>query len=75
MLGFGLKQPGDRSPVERAVAFGPFDQLVELAADVGGRGDDVAALGAEVEVMVGQAPVALLRSGEVGMQAAAGVRV
>ena len=43
-----------------------------MAADVGGRGQDVAAGGAEVQVMAGQVAVALAGAGEVGVQAAAG---
>ena len=57
-----------RPPSASAVA----DELVGLAADLGGRGQDVAAAGAEVQVVAGQVAVALVRAGEVGVQAAAG---
>ena len=48
------------------------EELVGLAADLGGRGQDVAAGRAEVQVVAGQVAVALGGAGEVGVQAAAG---
>jgi hypothetical protein len=42
--------------------------LVGGAADLGGRGQDVAALGQEVDVAGGQVAGALVRSGEVEVQ-------
>ena len=48
------------------------DVVVGLAVGPGGRGQDVAAGGAEVQVAAGQVAVALRRSGEVGVQPAAG---
>ena len=51
---------------------GGLEELVGLAADLGGRGEDVAAGGAEVQVVRGQVAVALAGAGEVGVQPAAG---
>ena len=48
------------------------DELVGLAVDLGRRGQDVAAAGAEVQVVGGQVAVALVGAAEVGVQAAAG---
>ena len=59
-------------PVEGAVGAGGLEELVGVAADVGGRGQDVAAWGAEVQVTVGEVAVALGGAGEVGVQPAAG---
>ena len=47
-----------------------LDELVGLAVDLGGRGEDVAALGAEVQVVAGQAAVVLAGAGEVGVHPA-----
>ena len=47
------------------------DDLVGPAADLGGWGDDVAALGAEVQVVAGQLAAVLVAAGEVGVQPAA----
>ena len=52
------------------MAAGSADQPVGLAADLGGRGQDVAAVGAEVEVVAGQAAIVLVRAGEVGVHPA-----
>ena len=49
-----------------------LDELVGLAVDLGGRGQDVAAAGAEVQVVGGQVAVALIGAAEVGVQPAAG---
>jgi hypothetical protein len=70
-LRLGIEQPGDRGPVQPGLALVVLEQPVGPAGDLGGRGEDVAAAGAEVQVMGGQSPVALLGSGEVGVQAAA----
>ena len=61
LLPLGLQQLGDGVPVEGAVGAGGLEELVGVAADVGGRGQDVAAGGAEVQVAVGQVAVALAR--------------
>ena len=61
LLPLGLQQLGDGVPVEGAVGAGGLEELVGVAADVGGRGEDVAAGGAEVQVTVGQVAVALAR--------------
>ena len=64
LLPVGLQQPGDGVPVEGAVGAGGLEELVGVAADVGGRGQDVAAVGPEVQVVVGQVAVALAGAGE-----------
>jgi len=71
-LPLGLQQLGDGLPVEGAVGAGGLEELVGVAADVGGRGQDVAAGGAEVQMVRGQVAVALAGAGEVGVQPAAG---
>ena len=48
------------------------DEPVGPAGDLGGRGEDVAALGAEVQVVAGQLAAVLAAAGEVGVQPAAG---
>ena len=40
----GFQETGDRVPVQAAAAAGPGDELVGLAVDLGGRGDDVSAV-------------------------------
>ena len=70
--GWGCRSAGDGGPVQAAAAAGLPDELVGLAVDLGGRGQDVAACRAEVQVVGGQVAVALVGAGEVGVQAAAG---
>src|SRR3984885_7880016 len=53
-LALGLQVPDDGIPVQAAAPAGGLDQLVGLAVDLGGRGEDVTAVGAEVEVPAGQ---------------------
>ena len=72
MLAAGVQEGGNGGPVQVAAAAGLGDELVRAAADLGGRGQDVAACGAEVQVVRGQVAVALVGAGEVGVQAAAG---
>src|SRR6266704_5739034 len=72
VVGFGLQEAGDGGPVQAAAATWLPDELVGPAVDLGGRGQDVAACRAEVQVVSGQVAVALVRAGEVGVQAAAG---
>jgi hypothetical protein len=74
LLAFGFQQAGYRVSVELAVAAGDAGELVGAPVDLGGRDEDVAAGGQEVEVVGGQVPVALEGAGEVGVVAAAGVR-
>jgi hypothetical protein len=71
-LALGLQVPGDGVPVQGPAAGKCLDQLVGLTADLGGRGQDIPAAGAEVQVMSGQVAVALAGAGEVGVQPAAG---
>src|SRR5271166_443698 len=71
-LALGLQQPGDGGPVQVGLAAGLADELVGLAVDLGGRGQDVTALRAEVQVVRWQVAVVLAGAGEVGVQAAAG---
>jgi hypothetical protein len=71
VLRLGIEQPGDRGPVQPGLALAVLEQPVGPASDLGGQSEDVAAAGAEVQVMGGQPPVALLGSGEVGVQPAA----
>ena len=65
---------GSRSRVTAAQSRRPWppglDEVVGPAADAGGRGQDVAACGAEVEVVAGQAAVVLAGAGEVGVHPA-----
>ena len=42
-LALGFQQPGDGGPVQAALAAGLADELVGLAVDLGGRGQDVPA--------------------------------
>src|SRR6266700_540136 len=72
VVGFGLQEAGDGGPVQAAAATCLTDELVGLAVDAGGLGQDVAACRAEVQVVSGQVAVALVGAGEVGVQAAAG---
>ncbi len=74
LLALGFQEPGDRSPVQAAVTVQLLDEAVGLAADLGGRGYDVAPLGAEVQVVAGQAAVVLAGAGEVGVHPAGRVR-
>ena len=67
----GFEQAGDLAPVQAAGPGLVPDDPVGLAADAGGRGEDVAALGAEVEVMAGQLAASLAAAGEVSVHAAA----
>ena len=67
-----FQQRGDRGPVQAAVGLHRPDEPVGLAVDLGRRGQDVAAAGAEVQVMGGQVAVVLGRTPEVGVQPAAG---
>ena len=67
-----FQQGGDGGPVQAAVGVHRADEVVGLAVDPGGRGQDVAAAGAEVQVVGGQVAVALVRAAEVGVQPAAG---
>src|ERR1700733_7329909 len=46
-LALGLQVLDDRVPVQAAAAAGGCDELVGLATDLVGRGEDIAALGAE----------------------------
>ena len=55
LVPLGFQESGDCGPVQAAVAAGFLDETVGLAGDLGGRGEDVAALGAEVQVVAGQA--------------------
>ena len=71
-MALGFEQAGDLAPVQAAGCVPVADDLVGLAADLGGRGEDVAALGAEVQVVAGQLAAALVAAGEVGVQPAAG---
>ena len=66
----GFQESGDGGPVQGAVAAGSADEPVGLAADLGGRGHDVTAGGAEVEVVAGQAAIVLVRASEVGVHSA-----
>ena len=66
----GSRRRGDCGPVQAAVAVELLDEPVGLAVDLGGRGQDVAALGAEVQVVAGQAAVVLVCAGEVGVHPA-----
>ena len=70
LVPLGFQEPGDRGPVQAAVAAELLDEPVGVAVDLGGRGEDVAALGAEVQVVAGQAAVVLVRAGEVGVHPA-----
>ena len=72
VVGFGLQEADDGGPVQAAAAAWLLDELVGLAVDLGGLGQDVAAVRAEVQVVGGQVAVALAGAGEVGVQAAAG---
>ena len=56
----GFQESGDGGPVEGALAAGPAHEPVRLSVDLGRRGHDVTALGAEVEVVVGEAAVVLV---------------
>jgi hypothetical protein len=71
-LALRLQQTGNRGPVQAAAAVSLFDELIGLAVDLGGRGQDVAACRAEVQMVRWQVAVALVGTGEVGVQAAAG---
>ena len=62
LVPLGFQESGDRGPVQAAAAAEFLDEPVGLAVDLGGRGEDVAALGAEVQVVAGQAAVVLVRS-------------
>ena len=68
----GLQDAGRGGPVEGAVPAGGPQELVGVAVHLGGRGQDVAACGAEVQVVAGEVAVALGGAGEVQVQAAAG---
>jgi hypothetical protein len=68
---FGLQETGDSGPIQAGVAAGLADELVGVTVDLGGRGQDIAACGVEVQVVAGQVTVALAGAGEVGVQAAA----
>ena len=70
LVPLGFQESGDRGPVQAAVAVEFLDEPVGLAVDLGGRGEDVAALGAEVQVVAGQAAVVLVGAGEVGVHPA-----
>ena len=70
VLPLGFQETGDGGPVQGAVAAGSADHEVGLAADLGGRGHDVTAGGAEVEVVAGQAAIVLVRASEVGVHSA-----
>ena len=59
LVPLGFQEPGDRSPVQGAVAAGSGDEPLGLAVYPGGRGEDVAAMGAEVQVVAGQAAIVL----------------
>ena len=74
LVPLGFQEPGDCGPVQAAVAAEPLDEPVGLSADLGRRGENVAALGAEVEVVAGQAAVALAGAGEAGVHPAGRVR-
>ena len=62
LVPLGFQESGDRGPVQAAVAAEFLDEPVGVAVDLGGRGEDVAALGAEVQVVAGQAAVVLAGS-------------
>ena len=66
----GVPEAGDCIPVQAAAAAGPGDEVVGLAVHLGGRGHDVAACGAEVQVVAGQAAIVLVCAGEVGVHSA-----
>ena len=61
LVPLGFQERGDCGPVQAAVAAELLDEPVGLAVYLGGRGEDVAALGAEVQVVAGQAAVVLVR--------------
>src|SRR6266536_3578198 len=65
-----LQQLPHRVPVQRGHAPRARVQLVFLASDAGRRGDDIAALRAEVQVMRGQLPGPLLSDGVVRVEPA-----
>src|SRR5690348_4850904 len=69
-LALGLQEAGRGGPVQAVGASEVLEDLVGTAADLGGQGQDVAALRAEVQVMAGQAATALVRAGEVGVHSA-----
>jgi hypothetical protein len=60
VLPLGSQEPGDGGPVQGAVAAGSAEHEVGVAADLGWRGHDVTAGGAEVEVVAGQAAIVLV---------------
>src|SRR5262249_22617639 len=59
----GFEQAGDLVPVQAAGGVPMVDDPVGLAANLGGRGDDVAAVGAEIQVLTGQLAAALVAAG------------
>ncbi len=67
LLALGFQEPGDCGPVQAAVAAEPLDELVGLSADLGRWSENVAALGAEVQMVAGQAAIALAGASEVGV--------
>ena len=71
-VALGFEQAGDLGPVQAAGGVLVADDLVGPAADLGRRGEDVAAVGAEVQVVAGQLAAPLVAAGEVGVQPAAG---
>src|SRR5262249_35754084 len=71
-VAFGFEQAGDLAPIQAAGLLAVADDLVGPAAYLGGRGDDVAALGAKVKVVARQLAAVLVAAGEVGVQPAAG---
>src|SRR6266851_4610531 len=70
LVPLGFQESGDCGPVQAAVAAGFLDEPVGFAVDLGGRCEDVAAVGAEVQVVAGQAAVVLVCAGEVGVHPA-----
>src|SRR6266567_2010746 len=68
VVGFGLQEPGDGGPVQAAAAGCLPDELVGLAVDAGGRGQDVAACRAEVQVVGLQVAVGGAHIGGRGVQ-------
>src|SRR5208282_2814987 len=66
----GFQKPGDGVPVQGPATAELLDEPIRVAFYLGGRGQDVAALGAEVQVVAGQAAIVLVCAGEVGVHPA-----
>jgi hypothetical protein len=68
----GVEKAGHGGPVQAPGLGLVPDDAVGPAVDLGGRGEDVPAAGAEVQVLARQPPRWLVAAGEVGVQPAAG---